>query len=101
MKKVDALISLSKKAYMMVSGEAQVEAEIRNAEVFLVIMAEDASKNTVKKFTNMCAHKNVPLKVYGTKAHLGGLIGKEIRATIGIVDEGFAQSIISRLETNQ
>lgn len=101
MKKVDALISLSKKAFMMVSGEAQVEAELKNAKVYLVILAEDASKNTVKKFTNMCEFRKIPLVVYGTKAHLGGLIGKEIRATIGIVDEGFAKSIISRLESIQ
>lgn len=101
MKKADSLISLSKKAFKMVSGEAQVEEAIRGDKVFLVIMAEDASKNTVKKFNNMCTFRNVPLRVYSTKAHLGSLIGKEIRATIGIVDEGFADSIISHLDSIQ
>lgn len=98
LKKVDALISLSKKALKLVSGETMVENALKSNEVFLVILAEDASENTVKKFNNMCNFRQVPLIVYQTKEHLGHLIGKDIRATIGIIDEGFAKSIISRLE---
>jgi len=99
LKKVDALISLAMKAGKVVSGEFMVETTIRNATVYLVIVAENASENTKKKFNNMCNYRTIPLKEYGDKEHLGKLIGKEIRATLAVIDDGFAKSMISRLDS--
>lgn len=81
------------KAGMLKSGELPVEMAIKEGKVHLVIVAEDASDNTKKKFTNMCTFREIPLVMMFTKEEIGKAIGKEIRATIGIVDENFARSI--------
>jgi ribosomal protein L7Ae-like RNA K-turn-binding protein len=86
------------KAGRLVSGEFMVEKSIKDGAVFLVIVAEDASKNTKKKFNNMCAYRQIDLIEYSTKEMLANSIGKEVRATIGICDEGFANSIMSIIE---
>lgn len=85
------------KAGKVVSGEFMVETAIKSEEVFLCIVASDASANTKKKFNNMCTYRNIDLIEFGDKAMLGNAIGKEMRATIGIVDEGFAKTIKSKL----
>ncbi|PKM66284.1 MAG: hypothetical protein CVU95_11525 [Firmicutes bacterium HGW-Firmicutes-2] len=59
--------------------------------------ASDASDNTKKKFTNMCAYRQIKMITLGDKTSLGKAIGKEYRATIGIVDEGFANAILSKV----
>lgn len=87
------MIGLCMKAGMLKSGELPVEMAIKEGKVHLVIVAEDASDNTKKKFTNMCTFREIPLVMMFTKEELGKAIGKEIRATIGIVDENFARSI--------
>lgn len=81
------------KAGKVVSGEFACESAIKESKAFLVIVAEDASENTKKKFHNMCVYRNIPYVVMFTKEMLGKAIGKEIRATACVIDENFAQSI--------
>lgn len=85
------------KAGKVVSGEFSVETAIKSGDVLLCIVAEDASENTKKKFKNMCTYRNIDLIEFGDKITLGGAIGKEFRATLGVVDEGFAKAIKSKL----
>ena len=58
------------------------------------MVAGDASENTKKMFTNMCAFYKVPLRIYGTKETLGRAMGKEYRASIALLDRGFAGSVL-------
>lgn len=87
------LMGICQKAGKLVSGEFASEMAIKKGGVFLVILAEDASENTHKKFKNRCTHRHVPLVEFGTKESLGKAIGKEERATIAIVDENLAKKI--------
>jgi ribosomal protein L7Ae-like RNA K-turn-binding protein len=64
----------------------------------LVIVAEDASANTKKKFHDSCSYYRVPYTVYGDKVTLGNAIGKEFRASLAVIDRGFAQSIGKNLD---
>lgn len=72
---------------------------IKNGTACLVIVAEDASDNTKKMFTNSCDWYEVDLAVYGTKEELGHAIGKEIRASVAVTDMGFAESLMKQLGT--
>ena len=47
------LIGLAQKAGKVVSGEFMTEKAVKTGEAALVILAEDASENTQKKFRNM------------------------------------------------
>ena len=66
----------------------------------LVIVAEDASDNTKNMFRNMCEYYKVPMEIYGTKEELGHWIGKAYRASICILDEGFAKAVLKKINLN-
>lgn len=87
------MIGLCQKAGKIAAGEFSVEKAVKEGKAFLVIIADDASDNTKKKFTNMCNYRKLPFYIAYNKEVLGKAIGKEQRATICVIDENFAQSI--------
>ena len=93
MNKFLQLLSLCVKAGKAVSGEFLVEEAIKNKGAKLVIIAEDASDNTKKHFTDMCTYRDIPVIIKATKAELGKYTGKEFRANAAILDEGFAKKL--------
>ncbi|TCZ80003.1 YlxQ family RNA-binding protein [Paenibacillus albiflavus] len=86
-------LGLATRARKLVTGEETVLKAIRSGEAKLVILAEDASEGTHKKFHDKCTFYNVPIIVYGTRESLGASIGKEARVSIAIVDEGFVKML--------
>lgn len=94
-----SLVSLATKAGKTASGEFCTEKEVKIGMAELVIVAEDASDNTKKKFKNMCDFYEVPIYFYGDKDTLGHAMGKEFRATLAVTDAGFAKGIVKHLET--
>ena len=94
-----SLVSLATKAGKTASGEFCTEKEVKTGMAELVIVAEDASDNTKKKFKNMCNFYEVPIYFYGDKDTLGHAMGKEIRAMVAVTDAGFAKGIVKHLET--
>lgn len=93
-----SLLGLAAKAGKIVSGEFATENALKAGKVFLVLVAEDASENTRKKFRDMCAYRNVPFYITGSKEVLGRAIGKEYRASLGVTDENFAVATRKKLE---
>ncbi|MGN1332044.1 MAG: L7Ae/L30e/S12e/Gadd45 family ribosomal protein [Lachnospiraceae bacterium] len=96
--KIYSLLGLATRSRNLVSGEFMTETKIKHGEAELVIVGEDASENTKKKFRNMCEFYQISLFCYGTKEELGRAIGKEMRATLAVTDEGFAKSLKKMLE---
>lgn len=94
-----SLVSLATKAGKTASGEFCTEKEVKTGMAELVIVAEDASANTKKKFKNMCDFYEVPIYFYKDKDTLGHAMGKEFRATLAVTDAGFAKGIKKHLET--
>ena len=73
------------------------EKAVKSYSAELVIVAEDASDNTKKMFTNMCEFYEVPMFIFGTKDELGHSMGKEMRASLAVTDSGFAKSLTKLL----
>jgi ribosomal protein L7Ae-like RNA K-turn-binding protein len=96
--KVLSLVSLATKAGKTVSGEFSTEKEVKTGRAALVIVADDASANTKKKFKNMCDFYEVPIYFYKDKDALGHAMGKEFRASLAVLDEGFAKGIMKQLK---
>ena len=92
-KKAFSSISLAMKAGFVASGEFLTEKAVKEGKAKLVIVAEDASVNTKKKMSNMCEYYQVPILFLGTKVELGHIIGKEFRASVAILNQGFAEMI--------
>ena len=80
--------------------ENEVVLDVKSGNACLVIVAEDASDNTKKMFRNMCKYYEVPMEIFATKEELGHWIGKAYRASICILDEGFAKSIVKKINLN-
>lgn len=96
--KIESLLGLCTRAGKLASGEFAAEGAVKDGSACLVIVATDASANTKKLFKDKCSFYQVPCFEYGTKESLGHAIGKEMRASIAVLDEGFAKSIIKHLE---
>lgn len=96
--KVLSLVSLATKAGKTASGEFCTEKEVKTGRAALVIVADDASANTKKKFKNMCEFYKVPIYFYKDKDTLGHAMGKEFRASLAVLDEGFAKGIMKQLK---
>lgn len=90
MRKFFSLLGLCKRAGRLAAGETAAEQAIRKKQAVLLILAEDASANTKKKFKNSAAYYKLPLIEIGSKTELGRAIGAEQRSAIAITEEGFA-----------
>ena len=95
-----SMIGLCTRAGKVASGEFSTEKAVKSKMGYLVIIAEDASDNTKKRFHDMCRYYDVPIVLFGTKEELGHWIGKAYRASICILDEGFAKSIMKKISLN-
>ena len=96
--KVLSMLGLAAKASRVVSGEFSTEKAVKAQKAYLVIVAEDASQNTQKMFTNMTNFYKVPMYRYGVKEVLGRALGKEMRASLAVTDQGLAHSIEDKLK---
>lgn len=92
-----SLIGIATKAGKTVSGEFSTEKAVRSGQAAVVVVSEEASDNTKKKFRNMCTYYKVPVYFYGTKTQLGAAMGKEFRASLAVVDSGLGSALEKQL----
>ncbi len=96
--KVLQLVGMAQRAHQVASGEFMTETAVKSSKACIVIVAEDASDNTKKQFRNMCDFYHVPYRLYGTKESLGHAIGKEMRASLSVTNEGLANEIMCKID---
>lgn len=99
--KTISMIGLAKRAGKVVSGEFSVDKAVKAFRAYLVIVAEDTSVNSKKHYQDMCTFYEVPLIYAGTKDDLGHAIGCEFRASVAILDEGLAKSIMKLKQVSE
>ena len=98
MNKVLSLLGLAFRSGNLVSGEFATREAVRKKAATLVIVANDASDNTKKMFENSCAYYKVPVYQFGMKEELGHAMGKEMRASLAVLDSGFARALREKLD---
>lgn len=96
--KLISLLGISMKSGRLVSGEYQTLDAIKKGKAKLVLVSEDASDNTKKLFHNKCAFYHVPVFEYGKMEDLGRAIGKDLRSSLAICDEGLAAAMEKQLK---
>lgn len=96
--KVKNLLSLAARSGNIVSGDETCINYLRKGAIYVLILAEDASDNTKKKFNDKSSFRNVPIRFWKGKEELGNTIGKTSRTVVGIIDKGFAEQILKYLE---
>ena len=98
LKQILSQLGIAMKAGKLVSGEFQVEKAVKERKAYLVVIAEDASDNTKKHFSDMCQFRDIPIRFIGNKEQIGRTIGKTFRASIAVTEEGFAKSILRKAD---
>lgn len=99
--KIIGYLGLATKAGKLVSGEFMTEKSVKEGRAKIVIVAEDASDNTKKMFSNMCEFYHVPMYTMSNKEILGHAIGKQFRASLAVLDDGLTKAIIKQLAIEQ
>ncbi len=99
--KIYSLLGIAMRGRNLVSGEFQTLEAVKKGSAMLVIIAEDASDNTKKLFSDKCSSYRVPMFRYGTKEELGRAVGKDLRSSIGVCDAGLADAVIRQLDGNK
>lgn len=100
-KKILSLLGLATKAGKVASGEFMTEKAVKEGRAAMVVVADDASDNTKKMFTNMCTYYKVPLCFFCKKDELGHATGKGQRASLALTDAGFAKAVEKQMKTDK
>ena len=90
-------LGLCQRAGKLKSGEFAVLEAIRKKTAVMVIVSNDASDNTKKEFSDKCSYYNVPIYFFGNKDDLGHAIGKDVRTSLAVTDQGLAKTLIKDL----
>lgn len=99
-KKILNLLGLATKAGRIASGEFMTEKSVKEGKAYLVLVSEEASDNTRKLFLNMCTYYKVPIYFFGKKEELGHAMGKEMRASLAVLDAGFSNALVKQMDRN-
>ena len=97
--KAAAMIGLAMKAGKIAGGEFAAERAAKTGEARLLILSEDASHNTSRKFEGMAAYRKIPVIRFLDKTELGRTVGKGERSVLAVTDDGFAQSIVKKIQS--
>ncbi|NLD50119.1 MAG: 50S ribosomal protein L7ae [Clostridiaceae bacterium] len=97
--RIYSFIGLARKANRLLSGEDTCERAIKAGKVELIIIAEDASENTRKRFIDACNYRNVNIRIYGRKEYLGRFTGKNVRSVIAILEKNFSKRLIEMIDS--
>jgi ribosomal protein L7Ae-like RNA K-turn-binding protein len=93
-----SILGLATRARKIITGEELVVKEVRAGNAKLVLVAGDASSNTMKKLHDKCSYYEVPIRTVEDRYELGRAIGKDARVSIAITDEGFAKKLLTMLD---
>ena len=74
----------------------ELTKNVKSGKIFVTAFLDF---KTFKKFRDMCEFYEVPIYFYKDKDTLGHAMGKEFRASLAILDEGFAKEIMKQMKT--
>jgi len=91
-------LGLAARAGKVQSGEMMTEKAIRSGSACLLILAEDASEKTIKRFSDHAAYYDVPVMFVENREMLGKAIGKDFRSMAVVTDMNLAALIKEQLK---
>lgn len=96
--KILSFLGLAQRSGNLVTGEDTCTSYIKKNAAKLVIVANDASDNTKKKFRDMTTNRNTRFVVFGKRDDLSHAVGKMNRTVYIIKDEAFANKLFSLIK---
>jgi len=96
--RIYSFLGLAARAGKLTSGDEACERALKAGKVYLIVVSEDASDNTKKKFREMCRYRNTALRFFGEKEKLGKFIGKDVRSVVAVADKNFAGHLVEMID---
>ncbi len=87
------MLGLATRMRGVVFGEVAVRDSIKSGKAEIVIVSEDASDNTKKRFKNSCGFYGKKLIIHGDRFLLGKYTGRAFSVVVAVTDKNIAQSI--------
>lgn len=91
------MLGLAVRAGGTVFGESATKDSFKGKTAQLVLLSEDASENTKKRFRNSCLFYSVPYFEYSDRYTLGKATGKSFAVVISITNKELAKQLIELL----
>ncbi len=90
-----SMLGLAQKSGKVVSGTNLVRGELKRkaADRSLVIVADDASDETVRKIRSAADRSNAEIIEFLSRENLGKATGKGLRSVLMVKDTGFARAV--------
>lgn len=101
MNKFFNFLGLAKRSGNLIEGYSKCDEQRNRRSFYLVIVSDDASNSTKKKFKNHCIEKKIPLIEDFSKEELGNPIGREELKVLAVVDKNIAEKLISLYENEK
>ena len=101
MNKFFNFLGLAKRSGNLIEGYSKCDEQRNRRSFYLVIVSDDASNSTKKKFKNHCIEKKIPLIEDFSKEELGNTIGREELKVLAVVDKNMAEKLISLYENEK
>jgi ribosomal protein L7Ae-like RNA K-turn-binding protein len=92
-RKVLGLVGLGARGRLVVIGAEQVRLAVQKGNVQLAIVAQDVSRHSLEKVVPVLKARRIEMMEWPSAAELGGAVGRETTAAIGIVDQALAHGI--------
>lgn len=96
--KLYSFLGLIQKSGNLVSGYNNCISEIKKDKCKLVIISEDASENTKKKFIIICDNRKIPCIIWGNKDRIGLSIGKSQKSVMAVRNENMSKVVLGMFE---
>lgn len=92
-RKVLGLVGLGARGRLVVIGVEQVKIAAQKGSLQMVIVAQDVSRHSLDKVVPVLRARRVEMVEWPSAAELGGAVGRDTTAAIGIVDQALARGI--------
>jgi len=92
-RKVLGLVGLGARGRLLVIGVEQVRIAAQKGTVQLALVASDVSRHSLEKVVPVLKARRIEMVEWPSAAELGGAVGRETTAAIGIVDQALARGI--------
>lgn len=95
MNKFFNFLGLIKRSGNLIEGYSKCDEQRNRINYYLIIISNDASGSTRKKFKNHCVNKQIYLIENFSKEELGNPIGREEVKVLAVTDKNMAEKLIS------
>ena len=92
-RKVLGLVGLGVRGRLVVVGAERVRLDALKGAVQLALVATDVSRHSLDKVLPVLRARRIEVIEWPSSAELGGAVGRETTAAVGIVDQALARGI--------